>query len=133
MTDKNMYYRPEWMKIKTTLYVLIFTSMINIFWDISNNVLLLSVQLMSKDKYQLTAIAYATKHVPILKLLNCTDDSIKQQAFVYAASNGSLDALEFMLTDHNYSTVDINGIDFIHGETGNFLYIIIKSISTKFF
>ncbi|CAF3034247.1 unnamed protein product [Rotaria socialis] len=70
-----------------------------------------------KDKYQLTAVAYATKHVSILKLLNCTDESIKQQAFVYAASTGSLDALEFMLTDNHYSTIDINGTDYVHGET----------------
>ncbi len=75
-----------------------------------------------KDKYQLTAVAYATKHVPILKLLNCKDKSIQQQAFVYAASNGSLDALEFMLTDNNYSCIDINGIDSIHGETGKFIF-----------
>jgi hypothetical protein len=74
-----------------------------------------------KDKYQLTAVSYATKYVSILKLFNCTDESIKQQAFVYAASNGSLDALEFMLTDNNYSTIDINGIDSIHGETGKFI------------
>ncbi len=74
-----------------------------------------------KDKYQLTAVAYATKYVSILKLFNCTDDSIKQQAFVYAASNGSLDALEYMLTDNNYSTIDINGIDPINGETGKFI------------
>ncbi|CAF0776951.1 unnamed protein product [Rotaria sordida] len=70
-----------------------------------------------KDKYQLTAVAYATKYVSILKLFNCTDESIKQQAFVHAASNGSLDALEFMLTDNNYSIIDINGMDCIHGET----------------
>ena len=74
-----------------------------------------------KDKYQLTAVAYATKHVPILKLLTCKEESIQQQAFIYGASNGSLDALEFMLTDNNYSSIDINGIDSIHGETGNFI------------
>ena len=76
------------------------------------------VQITLKDKYQLTSVAYATKHVPILKLLNCTDESIQQQAFVYAASNGSLDALEYMLTDNTYSSIDINGIDYVHGETG---------------
>jgi hypothetical protein len=74
-----------------------------------------------KDKYQLTAVAYATKHVPILKLFNCKDESVKQQAFVYAASNGVLDIFEFMLTDNNYSTVDINGIDSTHGETGKLI------------
>ncbi|CAF0763490.1 unnamed protein product [Adineta ricciae] len=70
-----------------------------------------------KDKYQLTSVAYATKHVAILKLFNYTDESIQQQAFVYAASNGSLDALEYMLTDNTYSSIDINGIDYVHGET----------------
>ncbi len=55
-----------------------------------------------KDKYQITAVSYATKYVNILKLFNSIDDSIKQQAFVYAASNGSVDALEFMLTNKNY-------------------------------
>ncbi|UJR26548.1 hypothetical protein I4U23_007871 [Adineta vaga] len=70
-----------------------------------------------KDKYQLTTVAYATKHVPILKLLDCKDDFIQQQAFVYGASNGSLDALEYMLTDNTYLAIDINGIDYVHGET----------------
>ena len=79
-----------------------------------------------KDKYQLTAVSYATKYVHILKLFNCTDDTIKQQAFVYAASNGSLDALEFMLTDNNYSTNDINDIDSIHGETGKLIYKLVN-------
>ncbi len=74
-----------------------------------------------KDKYQITAVSYATKYVHILKLFNGIDDSIKQQAFVYAASNGSVDALEFMLTDKNYSTININDIDSIHGETGKFV------------
>ncbi|CAF1399925.1 unnamed protein product [Adineta steineri] len=76
-----------------------------------------NADIILKDKYQLTAVAYATKYVPILKLFNCEDESIQQQAFVYAASNGSLDALEYMLTNNNYSSIDINGIDSIHGET----------------
>ncbi len=70
----------------------------------------------------MTAVAYATKYVSILKLFNCEDESIKQQAFVHAASNGSLDIFEFMLTDNTYSTIDINGIDPIHGETGKIIY-----------
>ena len=74
-----------------------------------------------KDKAQLTAIAYATKYVSILRLFHCTDQSIKQQAFIYAASNGSLDALEYMLTHNDYSTIDINEIDSVHGETGKFI------------
>lgn len=62
--------------------------------------------------------------------MNCTDVSIKQQAFVYAASNGSLDALEFMLTDNNYSTIDINGMDYVHGETGKYkdLFCIVNLV-----
>ena len=75
-------------------------------------------QITLKDKNQLTAIAYATKHVNILKSFPPQDSWIQQQAFVYAASIGSLEALEWMLTDRNYSSIDINGIDSIHGETG---------------
>lgn len=71
-----------------------------------------------KDKQQLTAIAYATKHVNILKLFPDTDPVIQQHAFVYAAANGSLDALQYLLTNHQYSAVDINEIDAINGETG---------------
>ena len=75
-------------------------------------------QITLKDKHQLTAVAYATKHVNILKLFPPLDPWVQQQAFVHAASIGSLGALEWMLTDRTYSAIDINGIDAIHGETG---------------
>lgn len=74
-----------------------------------------------KDRSQLTAVAYATRYVSILKLFHSADQSIKQQAFIYAASNGSLQALEYMLTDQQYSSIDINAIDPIHGETGRLI------------
>jgi hypothetical protein len=86
------------------------------------------------DKHQLTALAYATKHVHVLRIFPCINSNIQQQAFVYAASNGSLAALEFILTDHNYASVDINGLDSIHGETGSissrfimFVFCLIRS------
>lgn len=68
----------------------------------------------------MTAIAYATKHLSIVKLFPETDPSIQQQAFVYAAANGSLDAVAFLLDDNRYSSVDINQVDSVHGETGLF-------------
>lgn len=65
-------------------------------------------------------MAYATKHVNVLKLFPRTESIIQQQAFVYAAANGSLAALEFILIDDQYSMIDINGLDPVHGETGTF-------------
>lgn len=81
-----------------------------------------------KDRSQLTAVAYATKSVSILKYFHSADPSIKQQALIYAASNGSLDALEYIVTDEHYSTIDINAIDPIHGETGKFIVEENKSL-----
>lgn len=79
------------------------------------------MQINTKDRSQLTAVAYATKYVSILKYFHSAEQSIKQQAFIYAASNGSLDALQYIVTDEYYSTIDINAIDPIHGETGQFI------------
>lgn len=84
-------------------------------------------QITLKDKHQLTAVAYATKHVNILKLFPPMDPWIQQQAFVHAASIGSLGALEWLLTDRIYSAIDINGIDEIHGETGRERETIVMS------